>query len=70
MTISCFNLSVYVVTFFLFSIVQDEIEKCSDDVDTMVRQGLAQQQSDKDNLVLSPSAVTSTPRRLRDSNHR
>jgi len=52
------------------SLSQDEIEKCSDDVDAMVRQSLLQQQSEGDNLLLSPSAVTSTPRRLRDSNHR
>jgi len=44
---------------------QAEIETCSEDVDTMVKQTLEKSQ---DNLVLSPSAVTSTPRRLRGNN--
>ena len=47
------------------SLLQAEIETCSEDVDAMVKQTLEKSQ---DNLVLSPSAVTSTPRRLRGNN--
>lgn len=50
------------------SLSKEEIEGCAEEVDVMVRQTLAaSQESSASNLVLSPSAVTSTPRRLKQT---
>merc|ERR1712241_913923 len=48
------------------SLSKEEIEGCAEEVDVMVRQTLAASQ-ESSNLVLSPSAVTSTPRRLKQT---